>query len=56
MDTRTMVEGHRDLTEAIQSLLSFLTWYGDNSKAFEIEGAVTGQLDGVAHDDQLLFL
>ncbi|MBK9462206.1 MAG: hypothetical protein IPN94_22990 [Sphingobacteriales bacterium] len=56
MDTRTMVEGHRDLTEAIQSLLSFLTWYGDNSKAFEIEGAVIGQLDGVAHDDQLLFL
>jgi hypothetical protein len=56
MDTRTMVEVHRDLTEAVQSLLSFLTWYGDTSTAFEIEGAVTGQLDGVAHDDQLLFL
>jgi hypothetical protein len=56
MDTRTMVEVHRDLDNAVLSLLTFLTWYGDNSTAFEIEGAVTGQLDGVAHDDFLLFV
>lgn len=56
LDTRTMVEVHRDLETALQSIFAFISWYGDTSAKFEIEGEIAGQLDGVAHDDALLFL
>lgn len=56
IDTRTMVEVHRDLSEAVLGLLNFLEWYAYETSSFQILDAVVGSLDGVGHDDALLFI
>ncbi len=56
LNTRTMVEVHRDLEYSIMGLIGFLEWYGENTSAFQILDAITGSLDGFGHDDGLLFI
>ena len=51
-----MVEVHRDLSEAVLGLLNFLEWYAYETSSFQILDAVVGSLDGVGHDDALLFI